>query len=95
MSHVVRATQAAFGGFSQETALFAFRILSLLSGYVYVLSAFSISTSISNESAVRSFIFVALLSSGVVFLFFGYVEFYPLLWASASSFFALSLRYLR
>ncbi|MFQ6007460.1 MAG: tetratricopeptide repeat protein, partial [Candidatus Zixiibacteriota bacterium] len=91
---LVRKLQTLMGGYSPETALHAFQALSILSGGVVVYNLISILKRLCKNTETRLIGLVTLLASGVLLLFCGYVEFYHVLWASASIFINLSLKYL-
>ncbi|UCD17277.1 MAG: hypothetical protein JSV44_12640, partial [Candidatus Zixiibacteriota bacterium] len=92
---IVQTIQSWLGPPSQSTALAAFRVVSVLSGLVTVFFFFLIAEIASQDRTVRLLVFLSSIGSGVLLLFFGYVENYPLLWAAYSGFIYFSLHYLR
>ncbi len=79
-------------GFSHEPSLLAFRIFSIASGIISVWFIFNISKLISSEPLNRILLFLSLLFSGQLLMFFGYVEFYPLLWMLMLIYFYFSIK---
>lgn len=93
--YLLRGIQWLLGGYTAETSLLAFQILSVVSGGIAIYGFLDIARWLTEKSALRAVVFLLLLTSGATLLFFGYTELYPPLWAAASLFFAASLRYLR
>ncbi|MFH1374200.1 MAG: tetratricopeptide repeat protein [bacterium] len=91
---LVRQLQRLMGGYTEHTALLTFQILSIFSGGVVVYNCLSILRRLCGNSHVRIFGLITLLGSGAMLLFCGYVEFYHVLWATATIFINVSLRYL-
>lgn len=91
---VLLAVQALLGGKNEATSLLAFRIVSAISGGVAIWFFFLVAEIISKDHWRRIWIFSASLFSGVMLLFFGYVENYPMLWIGLSGFIYFSLKYL-
>ena len=92
---IIHNLQSLLGGYTQETALTAFRILSYFSGAVCIFNYLSIARTISAESSWQMIVLATLGLSGVAVMFFGYVEHYPLIWAVLTTFVALVLRYFK
>ncbi|HWR83718.1 MAG TPA: tetratricopeptide repeat protein [Candidatus Deferrimicrobium sp.] len=92
---LVRKLQALLGGYTPETALGAFRIVSFASGGLFVFAGLGILQRLCCSTEVRLLGVVSLLGSGGILLFLGYVEFYHLLWAATSVFIYVSLRCLQ
>ena len=90
---LVRMVQAGLGGYSKESALTAFQILSYASGAVTVYNFLCIAQRFADDARIRLLTFVTLIGSGSMLLFFGYVEHYPVIWAAAAVFFNMALRY--
>ena len=84
---IVRLLQTLQGGYTHATALAAFQILSVVSGGVVVYNTVRLSGMLSDSASKRLTILSTLLFSGASLLYFGYVEFYPMLWAAAFVFF--------
>jgi tetratricopeptide (TPR) repeat protein len=91
---ILRFVQVLLGGYTQETVTLALRNLSVFSGVIVVFNLSLISYYISKSSKSFFFALATLLFSGSLLLFFGYLEFYPLLWAFGTSFLFASIRYL-
>ncbi len=92
--YLIRKLQSIFGSYSRETALMSFRILSYISGFTYIYNIIGIAGKIAGQSQTRLISLSTFLFSGSILLFFGYVEFYPLLWALLAITVNLSLMYL-
>ncbi len=88
---LIKNIQQLLGGYSTKTALIAFQGISIVSGFIVLLNFISIIGKICDNSKTRIFGFVTLCFSGNMLLFFGYVEYYPLLWAAAVTFINISL----
>ncbi len=91
---IIRKLQWLLGGYTRQTTLWACQILSIASGAVVILNFISIADRIGKDTRGRLLTLITLLFSGVILLFFGYVEYYPLLWASAATFVRLGLDFL-
>lgn len=91
---IIRKLQWLLGGYTRQTTLWACQMLSITSGAVVVLNFISIAARIGKNAKGRLAALISLLFSGVILLFFGYVEYYPLLWASATTFVRLGLAFL-
>lgn len=90
---ILRGTQSLFGEYSQSTALSGLQVLSVLSGIVTIWNLLQIGRRISGSA--ESFLTNApcLILAGSLALFFGYAEFYHLLWAAATTFLHATLYY--
>ncbi|MFH1374201.1 MAG: tetratricopeptide repeat protein [bacterium] len=91
---IIRKLQWLLGGYTRQTTLWTCQMLSVVSGAVIVLNFISIAAKIGKDARSRLIALISLLFSGVILLFFGYVEYYPLLWASATTFVRLGLGFL-
>lgn len=91
-SYLVRGIQLLLGGISSHSALLAFQILSYLSGIIVVRNVMSISKQFYPDFSRRLYFTCAIIFTPVLLLFFGYVEFYPALWAGLSFFLLYSIR---
>ncbi len=91
---VLRLIQFLLGGYTRHTAYIAFCIMSIGSGAVYFYNILSIIKQLVEDRFNRILALSTFLFSGSVLLFFGYVEFYPILWATVSIFLRLSIKYL-
>ncbi|HVP07831.1 MAG TPA: hypothetical protein VMS71_08320, partial [Candidatus Acidoferrum sp.] len=92
---VIRWIQSLLGEHTKQTALETFQILSVFSGGIVIYNFVGIAENIAEDRATRLVALVTLLFSGVVLLFFGYVEFYPTVWAGTALFINLSLESFR
>jgi Tfp pilus assembly protein PilF len=90
-----RIVQGFLGGYTETSAIKAFQILSVVSGGIVVYNFIEIARRLSDNVNVRLAALSTFIFSGATLLFFGYVEFYPVYWASATTFLNLSLRYLQ
>jgi tetratricopeptide (TPR) repeat protein len=90
----LRASQWLLGGYTADTVTTALRALSDLSGIVAAFNLCLIASYISRTPKSYLLTAVTLLCSGSQLLFFGYLEFYPLLWACGTGFLLMSIRYL-
>jgi len=93
-SYIALGLQSILGGISQKNALTAFQIVSVGSGTISVWLFFLIAGGITENPIKRLLAFTAMIGSGALLLFFGYVETYPLLWPITASYIYFSLRYL-
>ncbi len=84
---IVRLLQSLQGGYSEATALWTFQVLSVISGCIVVYNAVRLTAAISDTPSKRLMILSSMLFSCGGLLYFGYVEFYPMLWAAAFVFF--------
>ncbi len=91
---LVRQLQRLIGGYTEQTALRTFQILSILSGAIVIFNLISVLKRLCHNDQARIFGLITLLGSGSMLLFFGYVEFYPVLWAAATTFINMSVKYL-
>jgi Flp pilus assembly protein TadD len=87
--------QSLVGGHSRHSTLVTFQILSIVSGGIVVYNCVDIVSKLCNGARMRLVGLVTLLFSGTILLYFGYVEYYFLLWAAGTTFFNLALRYFR
>ena len=92
---LIKNIQKMLGGYNAKTALIAFQGISIVCGSIVLLNFISIIGKICNNAKTRIFALSTFCFSGVLLLFFGYVEYYPLLWASAITFINLSLSFAR
>jgi Flp pilus assembly protein TadD len=82
----IKTIQTAFGGFTHWTALYTFQTLSMVAGFFVVYNLITITGLLTESAKGRLFALGVLLGSGWLLLFFGYIEYYPLLWLAASFF---------
>ncbi len=88
---ILRVLQYLSGEYTQESALIAFRIMSVASGGLAIIGAVMLLRALVTDKIARLMGLVLLLSSGQALLFFGYVEFYPVSWAVTLLFFAVAV----
>ncbi|HOZ06855.1 MAG TPA: hypothetical protein PKW75_01090 [candidate division Zixibacteria bacterium] len=92
---LVRTLQGLLGGYTRGTAEAAFRAISIAAGIAALLGLFPLVALLVKHPVHRVAALATLLFSGAGLLYFGYVEFYPLLWAAAVWFFRLALVWLQ
>ncbi|MCH9030781.1 MAG: hypothetical protein IIB00_00775 [candidate division Zixibacteria bacterium] len=92
---LVRGVQWLLGSYTKDTALTAFQLISVTCGFVVVYNFTLIIKKLFKTNLIRLIILSSFLGSGLVLLFLGYVKLYPLFWATATTFLALSIRYLQ
>ena len=92
---ILTGIQTALGGRNEQTAVTAFRIISVFSGVVSIWFFFKIAGVLFEDGYKRMILFLVSLFSASLLLFFGYVENYPLLWAVFIVFTYFCLRYLK
>ena len=92
---LLRWLQSFLGGYTRETALIAFQIMSYVSGAVSIWCFISIAGKLTNDAGLRLLALLTLVLSGASLLYFGYVEFYPITWAFVAILLYLSLGCLR
>ena len=92
---LIRQIQNLLGGYTRETALHTFQILSILSGTLFLYNIISIIGRLCSTVYTRVLGLSTFLFSGAVLLFFGYVEFYSMSWAVSTLFVNLSLKSLK
>ncbi len=90
--YLIRFIQSIIGEYSEASALTAFRIISYISGLIFTLNIVSIIGYLCKRSDVRIAGLVTFIFSGMTLLFFGYVEFYSILWAFVSLFINFLIR---
>jgi len=91
---IVRTIQSLLGGYTLDTATTAFRMISVLSGGLFVWSVIGIARELTDDINKRLLILSTLLFSGAIILFMGYIEFYAPLWATATLWLYFALRYI-
>lgn len=93
--YLVRWMQSLLGGYTEQSALRTFQILSILSGGVVIYNLLDIVNCLKDKGVSSILSLSTLLFSGHMLLYFGYVEFYPLSWAVSLVFINCSLKYLQ
>jgi len=91
-THLLAFIQSWFSVPSPDSARFIFQSLSVLSGVAAIYFAGGIARVIVSSPIARATTFLSLTLSPVMLLWFGYVEYYPLLWASLLAYLWLALR---
>ncbi|MCP4704068.1 MAG: hypothetical protein GY865_05620, partial [candidate division Zixibacteria bacterium] len=79
----------------KETALLAFQVVSIFSGAVTIYFIFLIAKIASENNLKRFIVFTTATFSGGMLLFFGYAEYYPVVWVLMSGLIYFGLKYLR
>ncbi|MBN2227287.1 MAG: hypothetical protein JW763_07960 [candidate division Zixibacteria bacterium] len=92
---VIQIIQSIIGAPSEPNALLAFRIVAVIAGMVTMVFFYLITGTVSDSPTIRLLVFFSSIGSGVVLLFFGYVENYPLLWAVYAGFVYFGIRSVR
>jgi tetratricopeptide (TPR) repeat protein len=92
---ILLGIQSLYGPKNQETSLWAFQTVSIISGAITIWFFFLIAGVISAEKMRRFLSFGAMVGSGVLLLFFGYTENYPMLWTAAVGFIYFGLHHLK
>ena len=90
---IIKAVQSAFGGYTYWTSLSAFQTISIVAGFFVVYNFIAIACLIAASARGRILAFGTMLFAGWSLLFFGYIEFYPLLWLAASFFVRYAIAY--
>ncbi len=80
---------------NEEISRLAFQIVSIASGAISIYFMFLISRTISENNIKRFIVFVAAFFSGMLLLFFGYTEYYPIIWVFMTGFIYFSLKFLK
>jgi Flp pilus assembly protein TadD len=92
---IIKLVQSAFGGYTYWTSLYAFQTISIVSGAIVVYNFIAIAGLLAQSARGRLLAFGTLVFSGWILLFFGYLEYYPMLWMAASFFVRFALSYLK
>lgn len=92
---VLMKLQSLIGSRNHSTALVSFQIVSVFSGITSIYFFFLISEVLSENKVKRILIFLTSLLSGILLLFFGYAENYPMLWLCCPAFIYFGLRYIK
>lgn len=90
---IVRTVQRWLGSLDETTARQAFQIVSVMSGGVTVFLLMRLASRIGRDTTIRLVSAAVLLASGALLMFFGYAEFYPLLWMFGTLFLLMAIRY--
>ncbi len=90
---VVTLVQSMLGSKNGDTARLAYQIVSVASGGLSILFYFLISKIISENNYIRFIAFISIFFSGILLLFFGYIENYSLLHPMYAGFIYFSLNY--
>jgi len=94
ITYATSMVQSLLGERSVANARLAFQIVSVISGAVTVYFMLLIAGELGEDKPRRLLGLAALAFSGVLLLFFGYAETYPLLWIWLSGFFFFALKYI-
>lgn len=95
ITFILMTIRSLVGGQDQQSALTAFRIVSVTSGVVSIWFYFLIAELAGDDKTKRALYFTVSFFSGSLLLFFGYVENYPLLWIAISGFIYFGIRYFK
>ena len=90
----LRIIRPLFGPQNEQTARLVFQTVSILSGAVTIFFLFQISQVITRDRVKRFLLFVTSLLSGSLLLFFGYAEYYPVIWVFMIGFFYFGLKFI-
>jgi tetratricopeptide (TPR) repeat protein len=90
---IIKLVQSAFGGYSYWTALSAFQTISIVAGFFVVYNFIAIAGLIADSARGRLLAFGTMLFAAWSLLFFGYIEFYPMLWLAAAFFVRYAISY--
>jgi len=83
-------------GLSQSiTAYVAAALVSIVSGLIFLVFAYKTVRALTNQPTEQIFLLLAILSSGTITLFFGYVEAYPPAAAGVMAFVYFGVRYIQ
>ncbi len=95
ITFILSLVQSTYGTKNEHSSLAAFRTVSVFSGICTIWFFFLIADTLTDHRIRKVITFTVLLMSGILLLFFGYVESYPLIWTGLSGFAYFSLRYIR
>jgi Flp pilus assembly protein TadD len=95
ITYVLIILQSLLGEQNEQTARISFQIISIISGAVSIWFYFAISNLYASDSARKVVMFLAMLFSGTLLLFFGYVENYPFLWVGFLGYFYFGMKYIK
>jgi tetratricopeptide (TPR) repeat protein len=90
---LVRWVQPLSGEPTRQTTLTTIQLLSIMAGMVVIYNCIGLVSRLCLNNRARLLGLITCVTSGMMLLYFGYVEYYPLLWASGTTFFNLALRY--
>ncbi len=86
--------QSLLGPKNKQTSLLTFQIMAIFSEVISIWFFFLIAEFLSDNKSKRVLIFFTSVLSGILLLFFGYVENYPLIWIALTGFVYFGLRYM-
>ncbi len=92
---LVSSLAGVLGDLNESTSLRAFQIISILSGAMTLYFMILIAGKISNQPLIRLLALSTMIFSSTLLLFFGYVEFYPMLWPILTAIIWAGLGYLQ
>jgi len=87
--------KSLIGGSDEHGALIAFRVVSIVSGVVTIWFFFLIARILSEDKIKRLLIFTSSFLSGLLLLFFGYAEYYHVIWAFMTMFIYFATKYIK
>ncbi len=91
----IKLIGSVLGPRDEETVRLAFQGISIISGAISIYMIFFIAELMTSEGIKRVLIVSASILSGSLLLFFGYIEYYPLLWMFSIFLLYSGLRYLK
>ncbi len=80
---------------NEVTSLLAFQLVSFVSGGLSIYFMFLISQIISEDNIKRFIVFIAAFFSGMLLLFFGYAEYYPIITVFMTGFIYFSIKFFK
>ncbi|MCP4704247.1 MAG: hypothetical protein GY865_06535, partial [candidate division Zixibacteria bacterium] len=86
--------KSLIGSADEAGALLAFRIVSIVSGLITIWFFFLICRVITKDKTKRILIFISSFLSGLLLMFFGYAEYYHIIWAFFVSTLYFFIKYL-
>ncbi len=94
LTYIVSAVQSLLGEKSVANARLAFQTVSVISGMMAVSFMLLMARELGEDKNRRLLAFAGLAGSGVMLLFFGYAESYPLLWVGLTGILYYGLKYI-
>lgn len=92
---LLRGFQDTFSSSYNESARLTFQIFSIISGAITIYFLFLISSIASENNIKRLLLFLSSFLSGILLLFFGYAEYYPIVWVCLTAIIYYSLKFQR
>jgi len=95
ITKLLNAIVPLLGTHDENNSRLSFQIISIVSGVTAIYFYFLIAGIITNNRITKTLIFILSTFSGSLLLFFGYAEYYPLLWPLLAGHIYFSLRFLK